>query len=76
MNRVTVDPAQRDVVYVTGQSIRRSTDGGKTLQFFKGAPGGDDYHFLWINPKNPALMVTAADQGTVVSLNGGKSWSN
>ena len=76
MNRVTVDPAKRDVVYLTGQSLRRSTDGGKTLQFFKGAPGGDDYHFLWINPKNPALMVTAADQGTVVSLNGGKSWSN
>ena len=76
MNRVTVDPAQRDVVYVTGQSLRRSTDGGKTLHFFKGAPGGDDYHFLWINPKNPALMVTAADQGTVVSLNGGRSWSN
>ena len=76
MNRVTVDPRNRDVVYVTGQSLRRSEDGGKTLHFFKGAPGGDDYHFLWINPKNPALMVTAADQGTVVTLNGGKTWSN
>ncbi|HEY1434933.1 MAG TPA: hypothetical protein VGG65_06130 [Thermoanaerobaculia bacterium] len=75
MNRVTVDPRDRDVVYVTGQSLRRSNDGGKTLSFFKGAPGGDDYHFLWINPKNPRLMVTAADQGTVVSSNGGESWS-
>jgi len=75
MNRLTVDPRNRDVVYVTGQSIRRSEDGGKTLSFFKGAPGGDDYHFLWINPKNPRLMVTAADQGTVVSLNGGQTWS-
>ena len=75
MNRVTVDPKNRDVVYVTGQSLRRSDDGGKTLTFFKGAPGGDDYHFLWINPKNPRLMATAADQGTVVSLNGGQSWS-
>jgi len=76
MNRVTVDPRNADVVYVTGQSLRRSEDGGKTLSFFKGAPGGDDYHALWINPKNPELMVTAADQGTVVSLNGGRSWSN
>ena len=76
MNRLTVDPKNRDVVYVTGQSIRRSADGGKTLTFFKGAPGGDDYHFLWINPKNPQHMVTAADQGTVVSVNGGKSWSD
>ncbi len=76
MNRVTVDPRNRDVVYVTGQSLRRSEDGGKALHFFKGAPGGDDYHFLWINERNPEFMVTAADQGTVVTLNGGKSWSD
>jgi len=76
MNRVTIDPANRDVVYVTGQSIRRSEDGGATFRFFKGAPGGDDYHFLWINPKHPELMVTACDQGTVVSENGGKTWSS
>jgi photosystem II stability/assembly factor-like uncharacterized protein len=76
MNRVTVDPGNRDVVYVSGRSLRRSEDGGKTLHFFKGAPGGDDYHFLWINPKNPRIMATAADQGTVVTLNGGESWSS
>jgi photosystem II stability/assembly factor-like uncharacterized protein len=74
-NRIAINPKNRDVVYITGQSLRRSEDGGRTLHFFKGAPGGDDYHFLWINPKNPELMVTAADQGTVVTLNGGKSWS-
>ena len=76
MNRVTVDPSHRDVVYVTGQSIRRSEDGGRTLEFFKGAPGGDDYHYLWISPADPRRMVTAADQGTVVTVNGGKSWSD
>jgi photosystem II stability/assembly factor-like uncharacterized protein len=76
MNRVAVDPGNRDVVYLSGRSLRRSDDGGRTLHFFKGAPGGDDYHFLWINPKNPRLMVTAADQGTVVTLNGGESWSS
>ncbi|MGE5412918.1 MAG: WD40/YVTN/BNR-like repeat-containing protein, partial [Syntrophomonadaceae bacterium] len=75
-NRVTVDPKNRDVVYLTGQSIRRSRDGGRTLEFFKGAPGGDDYHYLWISPTDPARMVTAADQGTVVTLNGGKTWSD
>jgi photosystem II stability/assembly factor-like uncharacterized protein len=75
-NRVTVDPKNRDVVYLTGQSIRRSADGGRTLEWFKGAPGGDDYHFLWISPAHPERMVTASDQGTVVTLNGGKTWSN
>jgi photosystem II stability/assembly factor-like uncharacterized protein len=76
MNRLTADPQNRDAVYVMGQSIRRSEDGGKTLHFFRGAPGGDDYHFLWINPKRPEYMVTAADQGTIVTVNGGKSWSD
>ncbi|HEX6834271.1 MAG TPA: hypothetical protein VF132_12115, partial [Rudaea sp.] len=34
------------------------------------------YHHLWINPKHPERMVTASDQGTVVSVDGGKSWSD
>jgi len=74
--RVTTDPANPDVVYMTGQSIRRSTDGGKTFEVFKGAPGGDDYHFVWVNPRHPDHIVTASDQGTVVTVNGGRSWSS
>jgi photosystem II stability/assembly factor-like uncharacterized protein len=74
--RVTSDPKNPDVVYVMGQSIRRSDDGGKTFRIVKGAPGGDDYHHLWINPKHPDHMVTASDQGTVVTVDGGKTWSD
>ena len=74
--RVTADPKNADVVYVMGRSIRRSDDGGKTYRVVKGAPGGDDYHFLWINPKRPDHMVTASDQGTVVTVDGGKTWSD
>jgi photosystem II stability/assembly factor-like uncharacterized protein len=74
--RLTTDPRNPNVVYATGQSIRRSEDGGKTFTIVKGAPGGDDYHFLWINPKYPAHMITASDQGTVVTVNGGKTWSS
>jgi photosystem II stability/assembly factor-like uncharacterized protein len=76
MNMVTTDPRDPDVVWVMGRSMRRSTDAGKTFQFFKGAPGGDDYHFLWIDPGDPHRMITGADQGAVVTLNGGKSWSS
>ena len=71
---IAVDPRNPDTVYVMGQSIRRSTDGGKTFGFFRGAPGGDDYHFLWIDPDHPERMVVASDQGTVVTVNGGQSW--
>jgi photosystem II stability/assembly factor-like uncharacterized protein len=73
---LTVDPKRPDTVYFMGQSIRRSTDGGKTVSFFRGAPGGDDYHFLWIDPEHTERMITGSDQGAVVTVNGGKSWSS
>jgi photosystem II stability/assembly factor-like uncharacterized protein len=76
MSRLTVAPDNPDTLYTVGQSIHKSTDAGKTFTIIKGAPGGDDYHHLWINPKHPDHMVTASDQGTVVSVDGGRSWSD
>jgi photosystem II stability/assembly factor-like uncharacterized protein len=73
--RVTVAPDAPDTVYVMGRSLRRSIDGGKSFTVWKGSPGGDDYHHLWINPAHPERMVTASDQGTVVTVNGGATWS-
>jgi hypothetical protein len=50
-------------------------DAGKTWVPVKGAPGGDDYHQLWIDPKDGNRMVLSSDQGTVVSVDGAKTWS-
>src|SRR6266571_1756747 len=74
--RVTVAPNDPNVVYVMGRSIRRSSDGGRHFDIIVGAPGGDDYHFLWINPTDPSHMITGTDQGAVVTVNGGASWSS
>jgi hypothetical protein len=41
----------------------------------KGAPGGDDYHQAWINPKDGNRIIVSSDQGTVISVDGAKSWS-
>lgn len=57
-SRITVDPNDSDMVYVMDRSIQRSNDGGKNFEMFKGAPGGDDYHYLWINPSNTSYMIT------------------
>ncbi len=75
-SRVFVDPRSADVVYVMQTSAYRSTDGGKTFISFKGAPGGDDYHAMWIDPQNPSHIVFGVDQGAVVSYNGGQSWTS
>jgi photosystem II stability/assembly factor-like uncharacterized protein len=73
---VRVDPRNRDVIYVTNTSTYRSTDGGATYTAIKGAPGGDDYHTVWINPNNPNIIALALDQGATISVNYGRTWSS
>ena len=75
-NRVTIDPNHPDVIYMPNVALYRSEDGGKTISVLRGAPGGDDYHQLWVDPKNSASMVLGTDQGTTVSLNRGQTWSS
>ena len=73
---VTVDPQNADIVYACSIALYRSTDGGKTFLPFKGAPGGDDYHRLWIDPADSRRMIVASDQGAVVTVDGGRTWSS
>jgi photosystem II stability/assembly factor-like uncharacterized protein len=74
-NRITVDPHNPDVIYMPNVALYRSEDGGKTISVVRGAPGGDDYHELWVDPKNSATLILATDQGTTISLNRGQTWS-
>ncbi len=73
---ITADPKNPDVVYVCNTSTYRSTDGGKSFDAVKGAPGGDDYHSLWIYPDDPARMIVSSDQGVVISVDGAKTWTS
>jgi photosystem II stability/assembly factor-like uncharacterized protein len=73
---VVVDPNNPETVYVSNTSLYRSTDGGKNWMSIRGAPGGDDYHQLWIYPGDPKRMVLASDQGTVVTEDGAATWSS
>lgn len=73
---VRVDPKDKDIVYVANTSTYRSMDGGVTFTAIKGAPGGDDYHTIWISPDNPAIILLASDQGATITVNGAETWSS
>jgi photosystem II stability/assembly factor-like uncharacterized protein len=75
-SRITIDPNDPDTFYVPNTAFYRSTDAGKTITIVRGAPGGDDYHQLWIDPKNSARMILGTDHGTTISIDKGATWTS
>ncbi len=73
---ITVDPKNADILYTMNVVAWRSTDGGRTWSAYRGAPGGDDYQRMWINPDNPDVKLLVSDQGAVITVNDGQSWSS
>lgn len=73
---ITVDPKNEDIVYVMNTSTYRSTDGAASFTAIKGAPGGDDYHTLWIEPDDPNRMILGCDQGVIISVDDANTWSS
>lgn len=73
---VRVDPKNEDIVYTADVVVWKSTDGAKNWSAFRGAPGGDDYHRIWINPDNSNIILIASDQGAIITVNGGETFSS
>lgn len=71
-----VDPKNPDLLYIVSTVTMRSSDGGKTWMSFRGAPGGDDYQYLWINPNDGKIILIVSDQGAIITVNGGETWSS
>jgi len=70
------DPKNPEVIYTTSIVCWRSNDGGKTWTGIRGAPGGDDYQNMWINPNNHDTILLVSDQGAIITVNGGETWSS
>lgn len=73
---IRIHPKDAETVFVANTASYISKDGGKTFTAFKGAPGGDDYHRIWIHWEKPEIMLFATDQGATVTVNGGETWSS
>jgi photosystem II stability/assembly factor-like uncharacterized protein len=70
---VTADPSNRDTVYMLNTALFKSTDGGKTTTTLGGTHG--DHHDLWVDPDDPAHLVSGNDGGGAVSMAGGEGWT-
>src|SRR4029077_19093005 len=73
---IRFDPKNPQIVYSASIVCWKSTDGGKIWDGWRGAPGGDDYQNIWINSNNPDIILLGSDQGAIVTVNGGKTWSS
>ncbi len=72
---VWVDSQDPDILYTVSTFVSQSTDGGNTFKVYKGAPGGEDPHDIWIDQTNGHRMLFGFDQGPAVTLDNGQTWS-
>jgi len=73
---LTVDPNNAERLYVMNTIVLRSEDGGKDFIALKGDPTGDDFHALWIDPTDSDRQILGVDQGALITLDGGMTWSS
>ncbi|MBV8206093.1 MAG: hypothetical protein JO041_04810 [Acidobacteria bacterium] len=73
---VWVDTQNPDVLYTLSTAAYKSTDGGQSFVAFKGAPGGEDMHDIWIDPTDNRRMLFGVDQGAAITFDGGLAWSS
>jgi len=70
--QIRVDPSDENTIYTLGLALNVSRDAGKTFTALRGMHG--DHHGLWIDPKNPAVLINANDGGIYSSQDAGKTW--
>ncbi|MBA3960966.1 MAG: glycoside hydrolase [Chthoniobacterales bacterium] len=73
---IGIDPQNPQVIYSASTVCWKSTDGGKTWEGWRGAPGGDDYQNIWISPNDSKTVFLGSDQGAIITVNGGATWSS
>lgn len=78
-NRINVDPADENKVYVLGVSIFYTFDGGRSWKGISHEPGllfpnmFGDVRTMWIDPKDSNHLMVGSDGGLYESFDGGKN---
>jgi photosystem II stability/assembly factor-like uncharacterized protein len=69
------DPKDQNKIFKPDLVLLLSTDGGKTFNVVSGGAHGD-FHDVWINPKNPNIVIAGDDGGLWRSEDGGNRWKH
>jgi photosystem II stability/assembly factor-like uncharacterized protein len=70
-----VDPTDENKLFKPDLILLYSTDGGKTFNTVSGAAHGD-FHDVWIDPKDPSIVISGDDGGLWRSDDGGNRWKH
>ncbi len=70
-----VDPKDENKIFKPDLILLYSTDGGKSFNVVSGGAHGD-FHDVWINPKNPNIVIAGDDGGLWRSEDGGTRWKH
>jgi len=70
-----VDPKDENKIFKPDLILLYSTDGGKTFNVVSGGAHGD-FHDVWIDPKNPNIVIAGDDGGLWRSEDGGNRWKH
>jgi photosystem II stability/assembly factor-like uncharacterized protein len=72
-SHIYANPSNADELWSPNNRTWSSADGGKTWLVEPGIK--DDFHDVWIDPRDANRMIATNDGGVQVSLTGGMSWS-
>jgi photosystem II stability/assembly factor-like uncharacterized protein len=71
---IRVDPVWPNRVYTMDYDVRVSEDGGRTFAtLVDGFVIHGDFHAMWIDPRNPDLMIVGGDGGIGISHDRGRT---
>jgi photosystem II stability/assembly factor-like uncharacterized protein len=70
--RITADPKDADTIYVTGNQLMVSNDGGKSYRVI-GRRNHVDKHAAWVDPRNSKRIIDGNDGGPYLSMDGGET---
>ncbi len=79
-NRISIDPVDPDKIYIIGDAMHYTLDGGKTWPVGRGQElfqtNFGDNRIFWIDPKDPRHMMLGSDGGIYSSYDGGKTMNH